>query len=146
MEQKEGEKRTLCWKAEGSWLPIQDLNPDKLSQSQVCYRYTNRQCRLRDKRNHTSPGGLLSNGKRQYPAPHMLIWERDFGISLLGARHMPSTVFSQIGEFFKELRYSLTDGLLFLGGPLDIIVALFDIAITAMVLYVILLLLRDSRA
>lgn len=59
---------------------------------------------------------------------------------------MPSTVFSQIGEFFKELRYSLTDGLLFLGGPLDIIVALFDIAITAMVLYFILLLLRDSRA
>lgn len=59
---------------------------------------------------------------------------------------MPSNLFSKIGEFFNELRYSLSDGLLFLGGPLDIIIALFDIAITALVLYFILLLLRDSRA
>ncbi len=59
---------------------------------------------------------------------------------------MPSNLFSKIGEFFNELRYSLSDGLLFLGGPLDIVIALFDIAITALVLYLILLLLRDSRA
>ncbi len=59
---------------------------------------------------------------------------------------MPSNLFAKIGEFFSELRYSLSDGLLFLGGPLDIVVALFDIAITALVLYFILLLLRDSRA
>lgn len=59
---------------------------------------------------------------------------------------MPSSLFSKIGEFFNELRYSLSDGLLFLGGPLDLVIALFDIAITALVLYFILLLLRDSRA
>ena len=59
---------------------------------------------------------------------------------------MPSNLFSKIGEFFNELRYSLSDGLLFLGGPLDMVIALFDIAITALVLYFILLLLRDSRA
>ena len=59
---------------------------------------------------------------------------------------MPSNLFSKIGEFFSELWYSVSDGLLFLGGPLDIVIALFDIAITALVLYYILLLLRDSRA
>ncbi|NLA82691.1 MAG: TIGR00159 family protein [Clostridiaceae bacterium] len=59
---------------------------------------------------------------------------------------MPSNLFSKIAEFFNELRFSLADGLLFLGGPLDIIVALLDIAITALILYFILLLLRDSRA
>jgi diadenylate cyclase len=59
---------------------------------------------------------------------------------------LPSSLFSKIGEFFKELRYSLSDGLLFLGGPLDIVIALLDIAITALVLYFVLLLLRDSRA
>ncbi len=55
-------------------------------------------------------------------------------------------LFSKIGEFFNELRYSLSDGLLYLGGPIDMAVALFDIAITAFVVYFILLLLRDSRA
>lgn len=59
---------------------------------------------------------------------------------------MPSNLFTKIGEFFTELKYSLVDGLLFLGGPLDIVIALFDIAITALILYFILLLLRDSRA
>ncbi len=59
---------------------------------------------------------------------------------------MPSNLFSKIGEFLRALRGSLSDGLLFLGGPLDIVIALFDIAITALVLYFVLLLLRDSRA
>ncbi len=57
-----------------------------------------------------------------------------------------SNLFSKIGAFFNELFYSLSDGLLFLGGPLDIAIALLDIAITALVVYFILLLLRDSRA
>ncbi|MGI6507434.1 MAG: diadenylate cyclase CdaA [Saccharofermentanales bacterium] len=60
--------------------------------------------------------------------------------------YLASNLFSKIGTFFNELRYSLSDGLLFLGGPLDIAIALFDIAITALVVYFILLLLRDSRA
>jgi uncharacterized protein (TIGR00159 family) len=59
---------------------------------------------------------------------------------------LSASLFSKIGEFFRELRYSLSDGLLFLGGPLDVVIALFDIAITALILYFILLLLRDSRA
>lgn len=59
---------------------------------------------------------------------------------------LASNLFSKIGAFFKELRSSLSDGLLFLGGPLDVAIALFDIAITALVVYFILLLLRDSRA
>lgn len=59
---------------------------------------------------------------------------------------LASNLFSKIGAFFDELRYSLSDGLLFLGGPLDIAIAVFDIAITALVVYFILLLLRDSRA
>ncbi len=59
---------------------------------------------------------------------------------------LAANLFSKIGEFFNELRYSLSDGLLFLGGPLDIAVAIFDITITAFVVYFILLLLRDSRA
>ena len=59
---------------------------------------------------------------------------------------LPASLFSKIGEFFTELRFSLSDGLLFLGGPLDIVIALFDIAITAFILYFILLVLRDSRA
>ncbi len=59
---------------------------------------------------------------------------------------LASNLFSKIGAFFDELRYSLSDGLLFLGGPLDIAIAILDIAITALVVYFILLLLRDSRA
>lgn len=59
---------------------------------------------------------------------------------------MLSNLFSKIGDFFSGLWQNLSDGLLFMGGPLDIVIALFDIAITALVLYYILLLLRDSRA
>ncbi len=72
--------------------------------------------------------------------------EKRFCVQPPGGTRLPSSLFSKIGEFFNELRYSLSDGLLFLGGPLDIVIALFDIAITALVLYFILLLLRDSRA
>lgn len=57
-----------------------------------------------------------------------------------------SELLSKIGEFFRELKYSLSDGLLFLGGPLDILIAILDIVITTLIIYYILLLLRDSRA
>lgn len=58
---------------------------------------------------------------------------------------MPS-FFSEIGEFFSGIWQSMTDGLLFLGGPLDMIVSALDILITSLVFYFILKLFRDSRA
>jgi uncharacterized protein (TIGR00159 family) len=54
--------------------------------------------------------------------------------------------FSEIGEFFSGIWQSMTDGLLFLGGPLDMIVSALDILITSLVFYFILKLFRDSRA
>jgi len=59
---------------------------------------------------------------------------------------LPSTFFSEFGDFFEALRYSLSDGLLFLGGPFDIVFSLLDIVITTFVIYYLLLILRDSRA
>jgi uncharacterized protein (TIGR00159 family) len=54
--------------------------------------------------------------------------------------------FSEIGEFFSGIWQSMTDGLLFLGGPLDMFVSSLDILITTLVFYFILKLFRDSRA
>lgn len=59
---------------------------------------------------------------------------------------MPSDLFSKIFTFFKGVWQSLKDGLIFLGGPVDMIVAVLDIAITSLVFYFILKLFRDSRA
>jgi len=59
---------------------------------------------------------------------------------------LPSTFFSELGDFFEALRYSLSDGLLFLGGPFDIVLSILDIVITTFVIYYLLLILRDSRA
>ncbi len=59
---------------------------------------------------------------------------------------MPSTFFSELGDFFEALRYSLSDGLLFLGGPFDIALSIIDIVITTFVIYYLLVILRDSRA
>jgi uncharacterized protein (TIGR00159 family) len=54
--------------------------------------------------------------------------------------------FSEIGEFFSGIWRSMADGLLFLGGPLDMFVSALDILITTLVFYFILKLFRDSRA
>ena len=58
---------------------------------------------------------------------------------------MPS-FFSRIGDFFSGLWQSMADGLLFLGGPLDMFISAVDILITSLVFYFILKLFRDSRA
>lgn len=58
---------------------------------------------------------------------------------------MPS-FFSGIGDFFSGLWQSIADGLLFLGGPLDMFISAVDILITSLVFYFILKLFRDSRA
>ncbi|MDD4542106.1 MAG: diadenylate cyclase CdaA, partial [Eubacteriales bacterium] len=58
---------------------------------------------------------------------------------------MPS-FFSRLGEFFSGIWQSMTDGLLFLGGPIDMFVSALDILITTLVFYFILKLFRDSRA
>jgi len=54
--------------------------------------------------------------------------------------------FSGIGDFFSGLWQSIADGLLFLGGPLDMFISAVDILITSLVFYFILKLFRDSRA
>lgn len=52
----------------------------------------------------------------------------------------------QIVNFFKNLFNSLQEGILFIGQPLDIALALVDILITSFIFYYILRLVRDSRA
>lgn len=66
-----------------------------------------------------------------------------FALMFLG---MPADLFSQIGQFFRDLRQSFVDGLLFFGGPLDTVVAILDILATTFILYYVLKLFRDSRA
>lgn len=53
---------------------------------------------------------------------------------------------SGFGQFFTNAFRDITNGLIFFGGPLDIVIAAFDIFITTLVVYYILRLLRDSRA
>ncbi len=53
---------------------------------------------------------------------------------------------SGMGQFFRDLFQDITNGLIFFGGPLDIVIAAFDVVITTFVVYYILRLLRDSRA
>lgn len=53
---------------------------------------------------------------------------------------------SGMGQFFKDLFQDVANGLIFFGGPLDIVIAAFDVLITTFVVYYILRLLRDSRA
>ncbi len=55
-------------------------------------------------------------------------------------------ILSDLGQFLKNLFQDVTSGLLFFGGPLDIIIAVGDILATALVSYYVLKLLRDSRA
>jgi diadenylate cyclase len=57
-----------------------------------------------------------------------------------------SDILSELGQFVENMFQDLKSGLLFFGGPLDIIVAVLDILATALVVFYILKILRDSRA
>ncbi|HHU53753.1 MAG TPA: TIGR00159 family protein [Clostridiaceae bacterium] len=52
----------------------------------------------------------------------------------------------QLVTFFKNLFNSLQEGILFVGEPLDIALAVIDILITTFIFYYILRIVRDSRA
>jgi uncharacterized protein (TIGR00159 family) len=53
---------------------------------------------------------------------------------------------TEAGRFLTDLFDSLASGILFFGGPLDIVRAAADILVTTFVLYFVLRLMRDSRA
>ncbi len=57
-----------------------------------------------------------------------------------------SDILTNFGQFITNLFQDLTSGLLFFGGPLDIVVAVVDILATSLVIYYVLKILRDSRA
>ncbi|MDO5737673.1 MAG: diadenylate cyclase CdaA [Eubacteriales bacterium] len=60
---------------------------------------------------------------------------------------MPQFLFiSHLTQFFSEVFRELVDGLIFIGGPLDIFIALLDISLSTFIFYKLLKLLRDSRA
>lgn len=52
----------------------------------------------------------------------------------------------ELGQFFSVMFQDLRDGLLFFGGPLDVVVAVLDILATTLVIFYVLKILRDSRA
>lgn len=53
---------------------------------------------------------------------------------------------SDLGQFITDLLQDLTSGLIFFGGPLDILLAVLDVLATSLVVYYVLKILRDSRA
>ena len=55
-------------------------------------------------------------------------------------------ILTNLAQFISDLFRDLTSGLLFFGGILDITVAVLDILATALVIYYVLKILRDSRA
>lgn len=55
-------------------------------------------------------------------------------------------IFQRLAQFLTGLLNEIRDGFLFIGGPLDIFIALLDISLTTFLLYYLLKLLRDSRA
>ena len=57
-----------------------------------------------------------------------------------------SDAFSNLGEFFTQLFSSISSGIVFFGGPIDIILNLVDILVTSLVIYYILRLMADTRA
>lgn len=57
-----------------------------------------------------------------------------------------SDIMAELGQFVSDMFQDLKSGLLFFGGPLDIVVAVLDILATALVIYYVLKILRDSRA
>jgi len=57
-----------------------------------------------------------------------------------------SDVFSNLGDFFTQLFSSISSGIVFFGGPLDMVLNLVDIVVTTLVIYYILRLMADTRA
>lgn len=57
-----------------------------------------------------------------------------------------SDILLDFGSFFRNLMNDITSGLLFFGGPVDILIAILDILATAYVIHYILKILRDTRA
>jgi len=57
-----------------------------------------------------------------------------------------SDILTNLGQFITDLFSDLANGLLFFGGLLDVAVAVLDILATALVVYYVLKILRDSRA
>jgi len=67
-------------------------------------------------------------------------------LKLWGENKLPSDILAEIVLFFRNLFDTLRTGVLFFGGPVDIILAIVDIFITTSVVYYVLKLIRDSRA
>lgn len=61
-------------------------------------------------------------------------------------RFLLSGVFSNLGDFFTQLFNSISSGIVFFGGPIDIALNLVDILVTTLVIYYILRLMADTRA
>ncbi|MHB1454810.1 MAG: diadenylate cyclase CdaA [Saccharofermentanales bacterium] len=59
---------------------------------------------------------------------------------------MGETILQDTTSFIKDLFENLGSGILFFGGPFDIVLAILDILITTLVIYYLLKLIRDSRA
>lgn len=59
---------------------------------------------------------------------------------------MGETILQDATTFFKDLLDNIGNGILFFGGPFDVVLAVLDILITTFVIYYLLKLLRDSRA
>lgn len=55
-------------------------------------------------------------------------------------------ILSELGSIISDIFTNFRNGLLFFGGPLDIVIAALDILATALVIYYVLKVLRDSRA
>ena len=55
-------------------------------------------------------------------------------------------VFRNLGDFVTQLFSSISSGVMFFGGPIDIIVNLVDILVTTLIIYYILRLMADTRA
>lgn len=55
-------------------------------------------------------------------------------------------ILSELGSIISDIFANFKSGLLFFGGPLDIVIAALDILATSLVIYYVLKVLRDSRA
>jgi diadenylate cyclase len=55
-------------------------------------------------------------------------------------------ILTDLGKFLSNLLNDLTSGLLFFGGPVEVIVAILDVLATSLVVYYVLKILRDTRA
>jgi uncharacterized protein (TIGR00159 family) len=57
-----------------------------------------------------------------------------------------SDILTDLGQFARNLLSEFTSGLLFFGGPIDVLVAVLDVLATSFVVYYVLKILRDTRA